>query len=89
MKVSNILTYIRYIGSTIRALHQRIKEHLSSQDGSVRSHQQTCKAHFTTSILARETDQLTLRFTEAIMIGEKGATINSRAEREELNSLFY
>ena len=79
----------KYIGSTFRTLHQRVKEHLAKVDGSVRSHQQSCGAPFAVKVMARETDRVALRFTEAFIIDEEKATINSRSEREELYNLVY
>ena len=79
----------KYVGSTFRVLHQRVKEHLTKEGDSVHTHQQACGAPFTVKIMARETDRVALRFTEAFIIDEEAASINSRAEREELQNLIY
>ena len=78
-----------YIGSTIRPFHHRFKEHLTDEKSSVHAHQQACHASFETKILARSNDPVKLRFKEAMLILQHGATINSRAEREELLHLIY
>ena len=78
-----------YIGSTIRPFHTRLKEHLTSPVSSVFTHHQTCKADFTYKIIAKDNDAVRLRFKEAMLIHKHAAGINSRAEREELQSLIF
>ena len=78
-----------YIGSTIRTLHCRIKEHLTSDRSSVYSHRQQCRANFEYKIIAREKDNIKLRFKEAMLIAKQSPNINSRAEREELRHLIF
>jgi hypothetical protein len=77
-----------YIGSTTRAFHARFKEHMTSKTNSVSTHRSSCQSTFTTKILARENDPVKLRFKEALLINSNNATINSRAEREELQHLI-
>ena len=77
-----------YIGSTTRTFHTRHKEHMTSDTSSVSSHKTKCQAEFTTKIIARENDPVKLRFKEALLIQKYNATINSRAEREELQHLI-
>jgi hypothetical protein len=77
-----------YIGSTTRAFHTRFKEHLTSDNSSVSAHKSTCQASFVSKIIARENDPVKLRFKEALLIQSRNATINSRAEREELQHLI-
>ena len=77
-----------YIGSTIRPFHDRLKEHQTKEESSVRIHQQQCQADFKYEIIARENDAIKLRFKEAMLITKQKATINSRAEREELRHLI-
>ena len=77
-----------YIGSTTRAFHTRYKEHLTSENSSVAAHKSICHANFTSKIIARENDPVKLRFKEALLIQSRNATINSRAEREELQHLI-
>ena len=72
----------KYVGSTFRVLHQRVKEHLTKEGGSVYTHQQACGAPFTVKIMVRETNRVALQFTEAFIIIEEAAFINSRAERK-------
>ena len=58
-----------YIGSTIRALHLRMKEHLHSEQSSVFQHQKQCKSSsFSCEILATAEDQANLRLKEALLI---------------------
>ena len=77
-----------YIGSTTRTFHTRFKEHMSSDKSSVSAHRRQCQATFSTSIIAREHDPVKLRFKEALLIQKHNASINSRAEREELQHLI-
>jgi hypothetical protein len=77
-----------YIGSTARPFHTRLHEHLTQDSSSVSSHRKICRADFTPKILARDNDTVKLRFKEALLIKSHGATINSRAEREELQHLI-
>ena len=77
-----------YIGSTTRTFHQRYKEHMTTDTSSISAHKTTCQATFTSKIIARENDPVKLRFKEALLIQRNSATINSRAEREELQHLI-
>ena len=77
-----------YIGSTTREFHTRLHEHLTQEKSSVASHQKTCHAQFTPKILTTENDTVKLRFKEALLIHQHGATLNSRAERDELQHLI-
>ena len=77
-----------YIGSTTRTFHTRFKEHMTVDTSSVSAHKTNCQASFTTKIIARDHDPIKLRFKEAILIQRHSASINSRAEREELQHLI-
>ena len=79
----------KYIGSTIRPLHIRLREHLSNNNSSIYIHKERCRANFNTKIIARENDPVKLRFKEAMLINSISAEINNRIEREELNHLIY
>ena len=78
-----------YIGSTKRALHTRIKEHLTDEKSSVYAHQQQCHADLDFKIIGRERDPVKLRFKEAIFISEQNPRMNSRAERDEIQHLIF
>ena len=83
-----------YIGSTIRHLHDRIKEHFNSSNSSVYKHIITChnkpnSSKTIISIIARESDPVNLRLNEAFYIRKLQPTINSRAELTELNELLF
>ena len=77
-----------YIGSTTRTFHTRFKEHMTTDTSSVSAHKTKCQTSFTTKIIARDHDPIKLRFKEAILIQRHSASINSRAEREELQHLI-
>ena len=79
----------KYIGSTIRELHLRYKEHTTNPNSSVYKHQASCEATFTVKILRREPDHIKLRFKESIDIANLAPTINSKLECEELTQLTY
>ena len=79
----------RYIGSTMRPLHLRIREHLQSPNSSVFKHKVICSSTFTTKILGRCGDVTSLRILEALKIKEGQPIINSRQEREELGDLVF
>ena len=78
-----------YIGSTIRPLHLRVREHLQCSNSSVFKHKVTCGATFTTSVLGRERDLTSLRIREAIEIRNRQPSVNSRQESEELSDLMF
>ena len=78
-----------YIGSTIRELHTRVHEHLTSDKSSVYQHRQRCRETFKVDIITRSWDAKCLRFKEAIAIKEKAPTINSRSECDELSHFLF
>ena len=69
-----------YIGSTIRHLHTRIKEHLTSRVSAVYTHAQQCSGQFTVRILARARDETDLRIKEAIYITRNLPELNQKEE---------
>ena len=79
----------QYIGSSIRALHTRVKEHIRGPSSSVFKHRTNCKADFTVSVIAKDNVINRLRFKEAITIKERQPKINSKQEREELLHLLF
>ena len=78
-----------YIGSTIRPLHIRFKEHLNNVNSSIHKHLSYCKSTFLPNILASDPNCINLRFKEAIMISKLSPSINSKIERDELMYLIY
>ena len=81
-----------YIGSTIRHLHDRIKEHTTSSKSSIYKHINTCQCTKETlliSIIDNERDPLNLRLLEAFYIKKNKPTINSREESSELDLLLF
>ena len=78
-----------YIGSTIRDLHIRIKEHYTTRTSSVFQHKQTCNSNFTTSVVNRDSDPANLRLKEGLMIRKLSPSINSRAESEEISIFLF
>ena len=78
-----------YIGSTIRDLHLRIKEHYTTRTSSVFQHKQTCNSDFITSIINRDQDSANLRIKEGLMIRKLSPSINSRAESEEMSIFLF
>jgi len=78
-----------YIGSTIRQLHTRIKEHYQTPSSSVYKHRADCGADFEVKVIARDRVSNRLRFKEAVFIKERCPEINSKMEREELLHLIF
>ena len=79
----------KYIGSTIRQLHKRYREHTQDSNSSIFKHTEICRSSYTTTVLAREPDNVNLRFKEAILIAKHSPAINSKIEKEELLYLIF
>ena len=78
-----------YIGSTIRALHSRVKEHLAGGNSAVGEHLRQCHgAGFRTRILARDNDPKDLRIKEGILIADLKPSLNRREEESAVLSLI-
>ena len=82
-----------YIGSTIRRLHDRIKEHFTQKTSSIYKHQQkhtnkNINETYTIKILHKDTDTINLRIKEAIIIRKMKPQINSREELNELDFIL-
>jgi len=76
-----------YIGSTIRPLHIRIREHLTMNNSSVYQHFSVCKdGHNIVKILATDSDPINIRIKEAILIKEKKPNMNTKEELEIIAS---
>ena len=79
-----------YIGSSIRPLHTRIKEHLTQATSSVFQHLNRCNGStFTTEVLAQDKDPANLRLKEAMLIKQLRPSINSREEQDELADFLF
>ena len=78
-----------YVGSSVRPLHLRIREHYTKSNSSVYAHRIKCKSAFGTEIVTRETDTTSLRIAEAIIIRREKPNINSKQEICELNDLIF
>jgi len=78
-----------YIGSTIRQLHSRVKEHLQQESSSVFRPKKQCNGDFKISILSRDRIPNRLRFKEAVFIQQKNPQLNNKFEREELLHLIF
>ena len=78
-----------YIGSTIRPLHIRVREHHNSSRSSVYSHTISCGANYKVSVLGTESDCTSLRIREALLIRNLRPSINSRQERDEFTGLLF
>ena len=79
-----------YIGSTIRLLHTRIKEHHNSNQSSVFKHLHDCRnTTFDIDIIGRESDEANLRLREAILIRQHKPQINSKHELEQFQDFLF
>ena len=81
-----------YIGSTIRTLHTRNKEHHTCKQSSVYQHLRQCQQHHTwsttTTIISSHPDPINLRFMESLFIKQRKPTINSQEECRALDRLL-
>ena len=78
-----------YIGSTKRKLHQRVREHLTSERSSVFRHRTVCRSAFDVSIVGVDICERGLRLREAITIQQQRPSINSKEESDELLSFIF
>lgn len=69
-----------YIGSTIRALHIRIKEHHATQTSAIFGHKLVCQGNWKTKVIANGSDQTDLRLKEAILIDQLHPKLNRKEE---------
>ena len=77
-----------YIGSTIRPLHIRVREHLRDENSSVFKHHQICKAEFQVRIELIDNDVINLRLKEALLIRRKQPPMNNRVELSDLTAFI-
>ena len=81
-----------YIGSTTRFLHDRVKEHLTNDNSSVKKHLTTCHhntQNIEVKIITRVNDPANLRLYEAFYIRKHKPELNSREECSELRDLLF
>ncbi len=82
--------YQTYIGSTIRPLHLRVKEHCTRRESSVYQHLRQCTSgNISTKVLTKDSDKTNLRIKEAIYIRNLCPLLNSREERDELRDFIF
>ena len=75
-----------YVGSTIRNLHDRVKEHMNGTTSSVYKHFLLCENTAKTlllHIIGRNNDEINLRLREAFLIRQMQPTISSSKECSE------
>jgi hypothetical protein len=77
-----------YIGSTIRTLHYRVKEHLSQTHSAVYQHLRSCDSNIRVNILATDSDPKVLRIKEGLLISDLNPSLNRREEETCINSLI-
>ena len=82
----------RYVGSTTRSLHERIREHTVTGRGStIFNHLTTCgggTAQPQVRILAREKDEVNTRLREAILIKKLRPELNTRTDSDLVDLIF-
>ena len=76
----------RYVGSTTRPLHERIREHTTQGRGStIHTHLKDCgrgTANVAVKVLAKEKDEVNTRLREAILIKKRKPDLNTQADSE-------
>ena len=81
----------RYVGSTTRALHERIREHVVGRSSLIYDHLSDCgggQPRVRVSILNKEKDAINTRLAEALKIRVLRPELNSR-EEQGLEKLLY
>ena len=86
-----------YLGSTIRPLHIRIREHSINTSSSVYEHIQSCNnqstfsniTRTTTSIISTDKDATNLRLREAYYIKKMKPEINDRFELNSYSDFLF
>jgi hypothetical protein len=82
----------RYVGSTTRALHERIREHTSSGRGStIHDHLILCGsgiAQVRVKVVAREKDEVNARIREAIVIKKTQPDLNTQEDNDLIDLVF-
>ena len=79
-----------YIGSTIRFIHDRVREHLNNDNSSVKKHLSQCQNKgIEIKSIVLENDPANLRLLEAFYIRKYKPTMNSREECSEFADLLF
>ena len=82
-----------YIGSTTRFIHDRMKEHVKSENSSINKHIAICQNKdykgIEVKIIVLENDPVNLRLFEAFYIRKNKPTLNSREECIEFADLLF
>lgn len=78
-----------YIGSTIRHLHTRVREHYRTPTSAIFKHRLSCQGDLITSTLCNARDAVDLRLKEAIQISLAKPRLNDREEGKDICSLIY
>ena len=78
-----------YIGSTIRTLHTRVREHHRMESFAVFKHNRSCGGQFSTQVIVTAKDPVELRLKEAIAISTKRPSLNDRDEGRDICSVIY
>ena len=77
-----------YIGSSIRPLHERAREHIRGPS-SIAKHNETCKSSFKFQIIDRGQNITSIRYKEALHIQSEKPEINSKQEATEFIHLTF
>ena len=79
-----------YIGSTIRFIHDRVREHLNNDNSSVKKHLSQCQNKgIEIKSIVLENNPVNLRLLEAFYIQKYKPTMNSREECSEFADLLF
>ena len=82
----------RYVGSTTRPLHERVKEHTTQGRGStIHEHLVSCAEgtlQVQVRILVKEKDEMNTRLREAVIIKKLRPELNTREESELVKLAF-
>ena len=81
-----------YIGSTIRHLHIRVREHLSNKSSSVYKHLRSCGNNgnnISVQVLSSDHDCCNIRIREAIFIKKFKPKINNKEEQDAFSDFLY
>ena len=79
-----------YIGSTIRHLHTRVKEHMTNNISSVFKHLRSCNTtNISMRIIATDNDSCNLRLREALFIKKFKPQINNKEEQDAFSDFLY
>jgi hypothetical protein len=69
-----------YVGSTFRALHIRLKEHMSLPSSPIFKHNSSCKSSWNFKVLYSDNNVINLRIKEALLITSKKPSLNTKED---------